>query len=333
MMSWRSRRPTRTQLVALALVVVLAFGPIVVLVLIIDADSGPVAQLADGRTPPADGARVSIVFTAVSPTTGTVSAQVRVEPQPELLEDESLASDVAMRVNDARGDTTVAFPAGEPLRAVTVTLPLSGRSITRYPFDRYESAILMRLESVADEESDPVPIPVTVDVSSQLGDFDVELDDFTNGRVRAADAFGVAFELSRATTTTVYAVGIMILMWGLALAGVAVLWGVTIWGIEVPFWSVGYLVGVLFALPPLRASLPGSPPPGTLLDFVAFYWSVGLLGITLIVVMAVWLQRARPVRRPPGGATGAASPPEGERSVDRASTSTSTVSEQSEPNR
>jgi hypothetical protein len=66
----------------------------------------------------------------------------------------------------------------------------------------------------------------------------------------------------------------------------------------VPLWSVGYLVGVLFALAPLRASLPWSPPPGTLLDFVAFYWSIGLVGITLIVTLFIWLQRAHPAKTP-----------------------------------
>lgn len=291
------RRPTKTQLTALALVTILSFGPIVALVLVIGSDSGPVALLSEGRTPPDDGAHVSITFTTVSPTTGTMTAQVQVEPFPGLLDEDGLEDDLVMRVNDARGDTTIVFPAGEPLRVVGVTLPLSGRSITRYPFDRYRSAVLMRLEQPG--STDPEPVPFTVDVSSQLGDFDVLLDDFDDGRSRAAPAVGVGFEMSRATTTTVYAVGIMLLMWGLALAGVAILWGVTIWGIEVPFWSVGYLVGVLFALAPLRASLPGSPPPGTLLDFVAFYWSIGLVGLTLIMVMAVWLQRARPSRRAP----------------------------------
>lgn len=298
-MSLRRRQPTKTQLAALALVTILSFGPIVALLAVIGRDSGPVASLSTGRTPPDDGAKVDVSFTAVSPSTGTMTALVQVEPFPGLLDEQGLTDELVMRVNDARGDTSIVFPAGEPLRAVTVTLPLSGRSISRYPFDRYRSAVLMRLEHPTGAETEPEPVRFTVDVSSQLADFDVGLDDFTDGNTRAAPAVGVGFELSRATTTTVYAVGIMILMWGLALAGVAILWAVTIWGIEVPFWSVGYLVGVLFALAPLRASLPGSPPPGTLLDFVAFYWSIGLVGLTLIMVMAVWLQRARPAKPAP----------------------------------
>ena len=178
-MSLRRRRPTKTQLAALTLVTILSFGPIVALLAVIGRDSGPVASLSTGRTPPDDGAKVDVSFTAVSPSTGTMTALVQVEPFPGLLDEQGLTDELVMRVNDARGDTSIVFPAGEPLRAVTVTLPLSGRSISRYPFDRYRSAVLMRLEHPTGAETEPEPVRFTVDVSSQLADFDVGLDDFT----------------------------------------------------------------------------------------------------------------------------------------------------------
>ena len=58
--------------------------------------------------------------------------------------------------------------------------------------------------------------------------------------------------------------------------------------------SIGWVVvGVLFALPPLRASLPGSPPPGGLVDFVAFYWAVAVVGLTLLALVWLWVREAR----------------------------------------
>ena len=59
------------------------------------------------------------------------------------------------------------------------------------------------------------------------------------------------------------------------------------------FLSLCSIVGVLFALPPLRDSLPGRPPPGTIFDFVSFYWSVTIIGVNLMLVLAIWLRRTR----------------------------------------
>ena len=50
-------------------------------------------------------------FTAVSPSTGTMTALVQVEPFPGLLDEQGLTDELVMRVNDARGDTSIVFPA------------------------------------------------------------------------------------------------------------------------------------------------------------------------------------------------------------------------------
>lgn len=289
------RRPTKPQVAAVALTVCLSIGPVVGLATIVSRNPDPVATLVEGRTPPEDGAEVDIAFTTVTPTAGTMTALIQVSPFPELLVDGGLAEDMVLRVNDALGDTSVTFSRGQIPRAVSVTLPLRGGSIERYPFDRYQSAVLMSMElATQSDDGEPTRVPFTVDVSSQLGDFTVKVDSFRDGNTRAMPAVGIAFELSRAATATAYAVGVMVLMWGLALTGVAILWVVTMRSIPMPPWSIGYLVGVLFALAPLRSSLPGSPPPGTLLDFVAFYWCIAIVGFTTIALLSVWLQRTRP---------------------------------------
>lgn len=290
------RRPTKPQIAALVLVTVLSLGPLVALITTLSRNTGPVATLVTGATPPRTGAHLVETITSVTPATGLMTASLQLEPAGGLLDANGLARELVMRVNDIRGDNEIRFPAGQPLRPVTVNLPLTGSSLSRYPFDRYRSAILVRLETGADATGETTPVELvrfTVDVQSQVSDFTVRVDPFADGRTHAAPAVGVGVRLARPTTTTVYAVGVMVLMWGLAIAGIALLWTVTVRGVEVPAWSIGYLVGVLFALMPLRTSLPGSPPPGTILDFVGFYWCIGLVGLTLILLLAVWIQRSR----------------------------------------
>jgi hypothetical protein len=116
-------------------------------------------------------------------------------------------------------------------------------------------------------------------------------------------------QADRGVSTSIYATWIMVLMWALALAGVGILWAVVIWRVDVPWWGLGYLVGVLFAVPQLREILPGRPPPGTLLDYVSFYWSIAVLGVTLLALVGIWTQRSRPVRAEPAGPDPQAPPP------------------------
>ena len=36
--------------------------------------------------------------------------------------------------------------------------------------------------------------------------------------------------------------------------------------------------------------------PGTVLDFVAFYWSIAIVGVSLVACLAIWVQRVHPAR-------------------------------------
>lgn len=289
----RLRRPSRLQVVAVALVTVLSFGPLVALVVVIGADDGPIDELSMGPPAPEGGARIVATVISVSPAAGEMRFRVTVTPRDELLDRSGrLATDLVLQTNDIRGQTTYDFPAGEPLRPVEVVTALGGGSITRYPFDTYTSGLAVALASMAGT-AELEPVAVVTDVRSTVSDLDVSL---APPAEEAPSALAIStLEVQRKLSTTAYAVWIMVLMWGLAVAGVMIVWAVTIWGAEPPLWSYAYLVGVLFALPQLRSQLPGNPPPGNLLDFVAFYWSIAIVGVSLIITLGIWVRANRPI--------------------------------------
>lgn len=293
------RGPTKLQVFALVGVILLALGPMVALFLVVNNDQGPVTELLDGGSPPADGAAVTATLIGVSPTTGELLARITVDPQPGLLKDGQLAEDLVLGVNDIRGEHTREFAAGEALQPVEVSLALSDGSVKRYPFDHYDATLLLTLANAVPGDDQPVPFSLVI--LSNVDDFEVAAapasldpavappDQLEPGPIAAAD-----LSVTRELTTTAYAAWMMLLMWALSVVAVAVLWAVIIWQVEVPWWGMAYFVGVLFALPQLREVLPGRPPPGTLFDFVAFYWAVAILGVGLITLLAVWIQRTRP---------------------------------------
>ena len=46
--------------------------------------------------------------------------------------------------------------------------------------------------------------------------------------------------------------------------------------------SVGFLAALLFAFPTVRNNLPGNPPIGSLNDFLAFFWTEGIVALALV---------------------------------------------------
>jgi hypothetical protein len=137
------------------------------------------------------------------------------------------------------------------------------------------------------------PIPAVVEARSAIGDFPVSVTRPGTNRDEAQTLVALEWKATRPATTTVYAIWLMVLMWGLSVTGLLIVWAVVIWRVELPFWVFGYFVGVLFALPLVRASLPGQPTPGTIFDFLSFYWSITIVGTTLILLLVIWIRRAR----------------------------------------
>jgi hypothetical protein len=285
------QRPTKLQIAALCLITLLSFGPLFAILAVARTDEGPVQTLIEGAETPVAGAHLVATLTGVSATAGEMRTRIEVQPHEELLEAGRPTVDLVLHINDVRGANTYDFPRGEPLRPIEVSLALTGGSVIRYPFDEYDAGLSVTLANEASGDAEPVLF--SLDVLSNVDEFDVAANPGEDLLQPTAWAV-VPFDVARETTTTAYAVWTMALMWGLAIAGVMIAWAVTIWQVELPIWSFGYLVGVLFALPQLRELLPGRPPPGTLLDFVAFYWSIAIVGVTLIAVLMIWIQRARP---------------------------------------
>jgi hypothetical protein len=51
----------------------------------------------------------------------------------------------------------------------------------------------------------------------------------------------------------------------------------------------------------VRNALPGSPPIGALNDFLAFFWTEGIVALALIGVLVAYAVRRLPGTAPPNG--------------------------------
>jgi hypothetical protein len=54
---------------------------------------------------------------------------------------------------------------------------------------------------------------------------------------------------------------------------------------------VGLLGALLFGFVAFRNAMPGTPPIGTLADFISFFWAEGLVAACLFVLVVIYLRR------------------------------------------
>jgi hypothetical protein len=288
---WSRRRARRVGLVAVALGIL---GPIIgtaVALLLVPAEPGDVLDLGDDGSAVLD-ARGTI--RGVDPTTGEMALRIvlgRSETtagrESPLFDDTgALTEDVTLVVNDANGQGARTLPAGQGPGTVTATIALADSRATRYPVDRYRAPVVV-LAHRDGEPDDIVPLRLSLRSSDPVFTIDVADDSST------ADAALVDLRVSRRATVIGWAGFFVLVCWLLAIASASLGWTTVVHGIASPAWAWGFLIGVLFALPPLRNALPGAPPSGSLVDLAAFYWAVGIVALTLVAMVGSWNIRVR----------------------------------------
>ncbi|SDY05660.1 protein of unknown function [Amycolatopsis xylanica] len=172
-----------------------------------------------------------------------------------------------------RGDHV--YPAHQRISSTDLPIALSGGTVTDYPFDSYD----VKIQFAAEVDGESVPVLFTLDKVDSLFGLSVRSYQVANG------VGGAEVRFSRSAGVLVFAVFMMITMWGLAIA---VLLGAKhlvtrrrglIWP------AFGFMAATLFALAGFRNIAPGAPPIGSLLDYTAFYWAEAVIAVSVVVAV------------------------------------------------
>jgi hypothetical protein len=289
---WSRKRARRVGLVAVALGIL---GPVIgtaIALLLVPAQPGDIVPLAEDRPALID---VKGTIRSIDPATGEMAVRLVIEkslaPVPEdqeaVFDDNgALTQELVLSVHDANGLGARVLPAGQPPGTVTIAVPLTDSRATRYPVDRYRSTVVVAFL----RDGDPArPVPLRLSLRSSDPVFTVDLDaDGSAGELSVVD-----LRIARRGTVIGWAGFFVLVCWLLAIAAASLGWTTVVHGIASPGWAWGFLIGVLFALPPLRNALPGAPPSGSLVDLAAFYWAVGIVALTLVAMIGSWNIRVR----------------------------------------
>jgi hypothetical protein len=177
----------------------------------------------------------------------------------------------------------------------TAFLTFERGAVSDYPFDSYRVAVdLIALAgtdtSLAQAETRKV-LPLRVEGSSVAAGTIVTATTHVDGH----GVLGINLTVSRSLVSRGWVLAMMAIYWALAILAACITYMIVRRRRPMETRMLAWLSAMVFALVALRTAAPGAPPVGTFLDYYAFFESVGIVAVALVVLMIFYL-----VARPEG---------------------------------
>ncbi len=228
-----------------------------------------------------DRVEVGVTVIRIDTATQTAVIAVNVFPRGAFADGAGdLRSDAKLLLPTAAKSDPIPLKAGQPVSTIDTRLEMLGTT-TDYPFDTYRTRAVVQVLAADDRE-----LPAMVTIANNDSFFQIA------SRFSAADPgdpalIDLTLDADRTTPTTIFAVFLMVLMLGLAIAALTTAYYVLRWRRGLLFPACSLLAVMLFALVPLRNAVPGSPPIGSIIDFASFFLAEGIISVALIVSVIV----------------------------------------------
>ncbi len=210
----------------------------------------------------------------IDATAQTVTVEFRAHPRGDLATAAGyFRSPATLYASSAIKQDPVTFQAARPISTIEVRFPLRG-TFTDYPFDHYRTTL-----SFAMVAGSSAAVPVATSISSDDSFFRVTMADAPEADPGSID---LTMRAGRSSPTLAFAVFLMILMLGLAVAAGIAAFYVLRWRRGLVWPACSMMGAILFALVPLRNVVPGSPPIGSIIDFLAYFPSEAVISVALV---------------------------------------------------
>jgi uncharacterized protein DUF4436 len=220
-------------------------------------------------------------------------------------------------IKDVTGNEEVIYNVGSTMNAFDRTIPLTrlgssdtntANQVTSYPYDHYNTDFQVFVLTGDPNPADRKPIPSKLDFVYSAHGFTITATPtkpdpstattFSGQQVSSTDLLhDYELHVRRASSTVFFAVFLIVLMWLLTIAIVAMAVILTFLHHDIGPGVLGFLAAILFAFPGMRGVLPGAPPLGSLNDFLGFFWCEAIVAITLLLLAVLFLTREARSRR------------------------------------
>jgi len=199
--------------------------------------------------------------------------------------------DLLIDVSDGDTERRTLYRAGESMPALDFAADADG-SIETYPVDLYKTVLYVRAyEGQTPGVTHVIPLNLTISES---------LDDWDANVIERADAKGMNLTLRLHRSSPIVFFGIVVYLAMALIAAASLTIGTLVFTrkrkLEATFTSA--LAGMLFALPAMRAALPGAPPLGVAADVLIFLWAEIAVAAGLSLFVWRWARGENPAQPP-----------------------------------
>ncbi|MFD0362280.1 DUF4436 family protein [Nocardia sp. GCM10030253] len=209
----------------------------------------------------------------IDPAAQAVSVEVTARPHGVYADQLGFFASDAILYTSGLKSEPIKIKAGEPISAAEVKIAMQG-TFTDYPFDKYEAILAFDI-IIGDKH-----IPVAAAVSS--GDTFFAVSETPEAVDSQIDGVDLALHATRSTPSLVFALFIMVLMLGLAVAAAVATYYLVDGRRGLIFPACSMMGALLFALIPLRNAVPSAPPIGSIIDFASFFIAEGIISAALV---------------------------------------------------
>ncbi|MEY2508751.1 MAG: hypothetical protein QOG12_301 [Verrucomicrobiota bacterium] len=231
------------------------------------------------------------------PMKGDVVVRLEFTPHGSLASGDggTLARDLDLYVSSATGKNVHEFKKGKRMNPVEAVVEMYEGEPMDYPFDQHAAELSFFFEPSAAKGAEAggnESIPVAVEMRGSVAGLRLDTE---YAKENTPDHAVIDISIQRASTAVFFSVFIMIAMWALVIGVVSLVYRVFAGHRKIEIGMFSFLGALLFAFPALRNSQPGTPPIGTMSDFLAFFWAEVIVALSLLAVVLRWIIRG------PGG--------------------------------
>jgi hypothetical protein len=255
-------------------------------------------QEGEARTAPyeigngelADRLDINAKILAIDPLKGEMTVRVDLLPVGSLTEDDGATANKTLKVyvNGATGQLERTIEKGKIINPFDVTISLDGQA-TEYPHDSYEGWLVFAATAVGEEkDAEEVVVPSFLNLYENVQGFKIEASPNAESPADSSSLI-TDITITRSNTVVVTAVAGMAIMWAIAIAVIWLTCTVALRGRKSEAFA--FYSGLLFGLFGLRNSLPGTPPIGTMSDFISFFWVEAIVAVTMVITIVASLLR------------------------------------------
>ena len=199
---------------------------------------------------------------------------------PALASGRKLTADVDVEIDTGISVLSHKFKKGDAPIPWVASIPIQDGDLTEYPVDNYTGAFSIKAGLNGGAKS-----PAYIDIDKIVHGFR-----FSAAGEPASDnsELEVEFRLARAPSVVFLSVMAMLSMTVVVLSALNVAWQVATKERKLEFGMIIWSAALLFVIPSVRSGMPGSPPPGSMIDAGLFFWLHVLTVIAVVTLVARW---------------------------------------------